>query len=307
MVTYTRNTTWAKKISKQDINICRGICKKYGKKYYLATLFLPKNERYGTWVLYSFFRIADEIVDTEELDPKIAQTKLSQLRDSWESLYESKIYSNQDKTSTILSLTRIVFEFYSIPFKYSESFLDAMYSDTTKSRYLTYVELQEYMYGSAAVVGLMMANVIGYDDKGTPEAILLGEAMQMTNFLRDIKEDFVLRNRIYLPSDERTKCDIYDADISRYCKSGTVDNAFKEYMKLEISKNRSQYKKANTGISYLNKRGRLGVYIASFLYEKILDKIEENEYNVFNKRVSVSPKEKTIITLSTIWKIKTKK
>jgi 15-cis-phytoene synthase len=307
MVTYLTNTTWAKKINIGDINICRNICKRYGKKYYLATFFLPQNERYATWVLYAFFRIADEIVDTEQSDPQDAKSKLENLYQTWKNIYEIHEYDNQDYTNIILSLTKEVVLAYKIPFEYSESFFKAMLSDTEKKRYESYAELKEYMYGSAAVVGLMMAHVIGYDDAGREQAILLGEAMQMTNFLRDIREDFVLRDRIYLPQDDMQKHNISDADISNFCHSREINSYFEEYMRVEIQKNREQYKKANSGIIYLNKRGQLGVYIASRLYEKILDKIEENKYNVFEKRVSVNKREKIIILLSSIWNQQIKK
>ena len=112
-------------------------------------------------------------------------------------------YENQTSPHPILHITAQTWRNYEIPFEYSTAFIDAMIQDTHVSRYETYADLERYMYGSAAAVGLMMGHVIGFSDPVALEhAKKLGYAMQLSNFLRDIEEDYFQRGRVYLPQDE---------------------------------------------------------------------------------------------------------
>jgi len=166
--------------------------------------------------------------------------------------------------------------------------------DNYKKRYKNYQELKKYMYGSAAVVGLMMSHVIGFKNKITlKHAEALGYAMQLTNFLRDMGEDYVLRNRIYLPQDELKKFNINEKNFSEK----TIDNSFIKLIKFNIQRAKTYYKFANQGIKYLDPKGQKAVKTALVLYREILNKIEKNEYDIFNKRAHTSFYEKILLTL----------
>ena len=203
-----------------------------------------------------------------------------------------KAYSGETTLYPILNLTAQVFQQYNIPHQYSLDFLKAMKQDVYITRYDTYQDLQHYMYGSAAVVGLIMTYVIGFNnDKALEYAPYLGEAMQLTNFIRDIGEDYKERGRIYLPQKDIYKYNVKEIDIEN--SNITVD--FIELIKFEINRARNLYRKSDKGLKYLNKRGRFAVIMASRMYEAILDKVEQNNYNVLTKRARTSKREKIYI------------
>jgi phytoene synthase len=264
------------------------ITKQFGTSYYFATRFLPSDLRESTYALYSFFRIPDEIVDNSI--HKKEDDILAELED-WEKMWH-KAYKGETTIYPILNLTTQVFRKYNIPYQYSLDFLKAMKQDVHITRYNTYKDLQDYMYGSASVVGLMMSYVIGFNnEKALDYAPYLGEAMQLTNFIRDIGEDYKERGRIYLPQEDMDKYNVKEIDI----KDNQVNDNFIKLIKFEIKRARNLYRQSDKGIKYLNKRGRFAVIMASRMYEAILDKVEQNNYNVLTKRARTSKREKIYI------------
>ena len=169
--------------------------------------------------------------------------------------------------------------------------IDGVRSDLDKNRYNNFQELYDYSYKVASVVGLMTSRVFGYNDKRALEhAIDLGIAMQLTNILRDIGED-LQRDRIYLPADELKRFGVSESDLFM----GILSNEFSELMKFQVERARKYYEKADRGISMLTKDSLIPVYLARYNYSRILDKIEENEYNVFDKRAYLNRFEKLTI------------
>jgi phytoene synthase len=289
-----------------DFEICRQINKKYGKSYYFSTFFFPKNLRFATYALYAFFRLPDEIVDSSNDENKFsfrslarcnkknAKEELKEFNLQWQNAYQNKTSDNP-----VLRATAYIFHEYQIPFEYSQSFLLAMIADTKINRYKNYTELKKYMYGSAAVVGLIMTHVIGFNDKRAIEyAQKLGYAMQMTNFLRDIAEDYDLRNRIYMPLADLEKFHLNEKDIAEK----KFDENFIKFMKFQIERTRQLYREANYGIKFLLPAGRLPVKIASLLYSNILNEIEKMNYNIFTSRAKVSFGRKIILAFYAIIK-----
>lgn len=178
-----------------------------------------------------------------------------------------------------------------------------MLMDCDMHRYQTYEQLDHYMYGSAAVIGLMMCELMGkIDPRAIPHAHALGDAMQMTNFLRDIREDFVDLDRIYLPQQDLAPYQLSHRDIQDFCsfskKNAKTSEAhfcnnknknpeqrshFQAYMKDQIAKIRLLYREAEQGYQYIPKEARRAVELSARLYEGILDKIETLDYDVFEK------------------------
>ncbi|HEX9995929.1 MAG TPA: squalene/phytoene synthase family protein, partial [Abditibacterium sp.] len=183
----------------------RAILRHHGKSYYYSTRLFPRELQEATCAVYAFVRLPDEIVDNspqstpEELAQ--VQAQLNQFLENWRVAYQTGKSSD-----AILQLNAEIWHQYKIPYEYSESFLRAMIQDTHQTDYADYADLEGYMYGSAAVIGLMMSHLVGFEGEKTLEhAQKLGYAMQLTNFLRDIDEDFQLRNRVYMPADELAK------------------------------------------------------------------------------------------------------
>ncbi len=270
--------------------VCRRIHKQYGTSYYFATRLFPRDIRLATHALYAFFRIPDEIVDGQG-DKR--RERLEAWIQHWQEAYHTGV-----STEPVLVAAYWVFKHFSIPYSYSEAFFAAMLEDVEVSLYETYEDLRKYMYGSAAVVGLMMTHVIGFTQPAALKyAEALGYAMQLTNFTRDIREDWEERRRIYLPQDELRKFGITREQL----QSGTVNEAWKVYMRFQIQRADELFEEANQGIYLLAPRGRLAVRAGSDLYRMILRKIEEQDYDVFSKRARTSFWEKVWCILHVSW------
>lgn len=276
-----------------DLNIkkqTKKIHQKYGKSYFFATRFFPKEIRRDTSIMYAFFRLPDDVIDLPGVDPVLAERELREMWIDWEDAYNTNRKDPHDFFSYAASILRA----HKIPFLYTKKFYDAMIQDAHVSRYETLTALEEYMEGSAAAVGYIMSYIIGFDDEKTLRfAKKLGQAMQRTNFLRDMGEDVRLRNRIYAPLERLAHFGVTYSDIESQKMSASI----KKYVESEIHEIRMLYREAHEGIALLNARGRRAVRIASRLYEEILHKIEMQGYDVFSRRAHTSLPEKIRIVL----------
>lgn len=262
----------------------------YGTSYFISTYFFPKTLRERTWVLYAFVRYPDEIVDNQEKDAGTAREKVLEWKNEWQ-----KAYSGSIEVHPVLRANAVLWKECNIPFEYSDIFLDAMLQDTNKSRYSNYQELVDYMYGSATIVGYMMSYIIGFKDGALPYARALGEAFQLTNFLRDIKED-LSRGRIYISKEDMDAYKVTEKDFS----DEEMSPRMKELINFEIKRNRALYDTAKKGIGLLDKKGQRAVRIALYLYKEILNKINKNPEIIFKKRVRVSKLRKLIIIIKNL-------
>ena len=264
---------------------CRDITRKYGTSFYFATQFFPRETREGIYAIYAFARIPDEIVDGPEKAGK-AETiaKLEEWRQKWLAAM-AKWKSDDDVMNAIVH----TFRKYRIPACKGEAFLRSMFMDEEKSVYADYAELEEYMYGSAGVIGLMVTRIVGYASEAAfPHAIKLGYAFQLTNFLRDIRDDYDELGRVYMPQDELARFGLSNDDIAKQVH----DERFMAFMKWQIERNREIYREALPGIPMLAWRGRLAVRISYVLYKAILKQIELANYNVYLGRVRTNFRQK---------------
>jgi phytoene synthase len=266
----------------------RRLHKKHGKSYYFATQLFRRELRLATYAIYGFLRVPDEIVDNSPqetaADLSAIQRKLEKWQCDWRTAYQ-----RGDSEDDVLRVSAYVFHRYKIPFDTSEHFLGAMTMDLEKTSYENYEDLRQYMYGSAAVVGLMMTHIIGFsDERALPRAEELGYAMQLTNFLRDMDEDYQLRKRVYLPQDELAAFGLSTPDI----EARRFSPAFRDFMIWQSQRANALYESANAGISLLHPQGRLAVRAASELYRAILGRIEAQEWDVFRGRAKTSLPEK---------------
>ncbi len=265
-------------VVREGLRKCREITKKYGTSFYFATQFFPDDVQQGIYAIYAFARIPDEIVDDHEnQDREEALEKLEAWRRDW--LVAARLGTSDDPVMAAIVHT---FKKYGISVDIGEAFLRSMFMDKEKYTYSTYKELEDYMYGSAAVIGLMVTRVVGYhSEEAFPYAEKLGYAFQLTNFLRDIREDSEDLGRIYMPLDELRAAGLSHEDI----RTKVYDSRFIGFMKSQIERNREVYRDALPGIRLLKWRGRLAVKIAYVLYKGILDEIERVNYNIYTDRV----------------------
>ncbi len=260
---------------------CKRLNSLHGKTYYLATLLLPAHKRPYVHALYGFARYADEIVDdlASTLTP---QEKADALR-SWSSgvLADLKAGTSSDHIGRALVDT---VQTFNIPHQHFVDFLHSMEMDLTVTEYQRYEDLYEYVYGSAAVIGLEMVPILGYsDDRAFEAAQKLGIAFQLANFIRDVGEDLD-RGRVYLPLQELAEFGVDRATLERRTLTPEIIAA----LKFQIDRVRSLQAEAEIGIQYLDKVSRPCIRAASELYCGIVDEVEAIGYDIFNKRAKTS-------------------
>lgn len=258
----------------------------YARTFYFASFMLPKPKREAAYVVYAFCRYADNVLDDENsLDLSGRVAKLQDLENA-----VNQVYSFPRRAHPRLSAFSEVVHRYGISQHCFESLLQGIGMDLTIRRYETWEELDLYCYRVASVVGLIMSHIFGVSDEAAyGYAIALGKAMQLTNILRDVREDFAM-GRIYLPADDLKRFGCKDADFSQDKPSP----ALVALLKFEIEKARQWYREADKGIPYLTDDGsRFCVRVMSQLYEGILDAIERNHYDVLNQRAFLPFPEKT--------------
>ncbi len=269
---------------------CREITRRYGTSFYFATQFFPRETRDGIYAVYAFARIPDEIVD--DPGPTTRAERVAQLEE-WRQQWLTAMDEGGSDDPVMAAIVH-AFKKYAIPVDDGEAFLKSMFMDEDKKSYANYAELEEYMYGSAGVIGLMVTRIVGFSTPDAfPHAIKLGYAFQLTNFLRDIKEDWDELGRVYMPEDELARFGLEITDLGRK----RYDDRFVDFMKFQIERNKQIYREAFPGIKMLNWRGRLAVKISYVLYKAILGEIERAGYNVYRGRVRTGLRKKIRLSI----------
>ena len=260
---------------------CKRLNSLHGKTYYLATLLLPKNKRPYVHALYGFARYADEIVD--DLSSTLSPVEKAAALKSWSNgvLADLKAGTSTDHIGRALVDTARRFD---IPHQHFVDFLHSMEMDLTVTEYQSYDDLLEYVYGSAAVIGLEMVPILGYSDQRAFEAAKkLGIAFQLANFIRDVGEDLD-RGRVYLPLQELKRYGVDRAMLERRVLTPEIIEA----LKFQISRVRQLQAESENGIEFLDKESRPCIRAASELYCGIVDEVEAIGYDVFTKRAKTS-------------------
>ena len=260
---------------------CKRLNSLHGKTYYLATLLLPPGKRPFVHALYGFARYADEIVDdlasTLTIDEKEAALRRwsDQLLDDL-----SKGASSDHIGAALVDTVRR----FNIPLEHFRAFLHSMAMDISISRYESYPDLMEYVYGSAAVIGLEMVPILGtLSDDAYPAAEKLGVAFQLANFIRDVDEDLD-RGRIYLPLDELRSFNVSQEMLH----ARRLTPEIREALRFNIDRVRQLQREATPGIALLAPESRACIEAASELYCGIVDEVEKIDYQIFDKRAKTS-------------------
>jgi phytoene synthase len=264
----------------------------HSKSFFFASQLLPEEKRSAVRALYAFCRSVDDVVDESSVKDRDFELNY------WRKIVRTASASSDDwiAAAWVDTLTR-----YHIPRHYALQLIDGAARDLTQARYQTFDELATYCYGVASTVGLMSMYIVGFEsNKAVPYAIKLGVALQMTNILRDVGEDY-RSGRIYLPRDEMVFYGIRESDIAE----GKVTKRWRQFMRFQIQRTRDLYAESWAGVKLLELDGRMAIGTASVLYSGILDQIERNDYDVFSKRASLSLTEKFKRVPALWWKIQT--
>ncbi|GAA3437808.1 phytoene/squalene synthase family protein [Kutzneria kofuensis] len=268
---------------------CRRLNAHHGKTFYLATLLLPADRRPAVHALYGFARLADEVVDNPGSSPA---TEL----DSLERQLKAALTGSSFEHPVLAALADTVGR-YDIEHALFAEFLASMRMDLHQSEYASYAELRTYMRGSAEVIGLQMLPVLGTCASGAePYAAALGEAFQLTNFLRDVAEDLD-RGRVYLPADELAAFGV-DRALLEWCRaSGRGDRRVRAALAHLAARTRAVYRYAALGIPLLAPESRPCVSVAFTLYQGILDELAARDYDVFGRRAVVPTSRRLAVAL----------
>jgi len=258
----------------QAYDFCEAITAHHSRSFYLASTLLPQPKRRAVRALYAFCRVTDDLVDSHTTQAHAALARWrGQAFATNPPVYEPVAYAWAE--------TRRRFH---IPVRYAEQLVEGVARDLSQTRYETFADLATYCYGVASTVGLMSMHIIGFTAvKAIPYAVKLGLALQLTNILRDVAEDW-RRGRLYLPQEELAAFELTESDLA----VGKVDARWRAFMQFQISRNRQLYEEAWPGIALLAKDGRLAIGTAAEFYRHILSDIEAHNYDVFTRRAYVS-------------------
>ena len=260
---------------------CKRLNALHGKTYFLATLLLPKAKRPFVHALYGFARYADEIVD--DLASELSVEEKAEALSTWGNtvLADLKKGTSDDHVGRALIDTVKRFD---IPHEHFEAFLHSMTMDLTVQEYETYEDLLEYVYGSAAVIGLEMVPILGPLHNDAFEAAKkLGIAFQLANFIRDVDEDLD-RGRVYLPIKELAQFGVTREMLEERVLTPEIVDA----LKFQIARVRQLQAEAAPGIELLEATSRPCIQAASTLYCGIVDEVEKIGYDIFNQRAKTS-------------------
>lgn len=254
--------------------VCEKLTEQHSRSFYLSSRLLPADKRRAVRALYAFCRVTDDVVDRAAGD---AALDLAMWR-------ERLLSSTPDSGDPVILAWTDARLRYHVPQQYVEQLLNGVAQDLSPNRYQTFDELAAYSYGVASTVGLMSMYITGFTSwAAIPYAVKLGVALQVTNILRDVAEDFA-NGRVYLPIDELHSFGLDESDLA----AGRVNDNWRAFMRFQIARNRQLYAEAWPGIGLLNPDGRFAIGAAADLYQAILDDIESHDYDVFSRRAYVN-------------------
>jgi len=262
--------------------LCGQIARRTGKNFYYSFLVMPRKKRAAMCAIYAFMRRSDDIADGAA-NPAVALDGLRR----WREEVDAALNKN-DASEPILPALADTVRRYRIPQRYFHELLDGTEMDQTTTRYATFDELYRYCYRVASAVGLVVLPIFGCKDEGAlAPAEACGIAFQLTNILRDVKEDAQM-GRVYLPLEDLRRFSVSEDDIL----NARATPQFLEMMKFEAARAREFYGKARPLLDMIDadSRGTLAVMIA--IYGGILHKIEQSNFAVFKERIRLSTAEK---------------
>ncbi len=271
----------------QSYAYCRNVARSRAKNFYYSFLLLSREQRNAMCAVYAFMRDCDDLSD----EPGANLAALERWRES----LEMALHGQPDEHPIWPAFCDAVARFR-IPHEYFFEMIDGVASDLEPRRIETFSQLYRYCYQVASVVGMTSVHIFGFRAK---EALRLAEkcgvAFQLTNILRDIRED-AERGRIYLPAEDLERFGVTASQI----QAGRRDERFLELMRFEAARARAYYNESQPLLSLVDRRSRPALRALVSIYSRLLDRIERNDYDVFSRRVSLSGLEKSWIMLQSL-------
>ena len=290
----------------QAYEYCEGVTRRNAKSFHFAASFLPREKQRFVFPVYAFCRhVDDEIDEIGDGDEAAAVAAVERWRERLEEAYavaageQLPLFGGKDEDEgqhLVFTAWHDLLRRFPIRKEIPLDLIRGVVQDTTVKRYAKFEQLYQYCYRVASTVGLMSSEILGYSD---PSALAYAEAMgigmQLTNILRDIKEDAAM-GRIYLPAEDLERFGVTEDEILR----GEMSERMKELLKFEIERARHYYAEGEKGIPMLERDSRFTVLLASRVYGRILDEIEKQDYDVFARRAHTSKLQK-LASVPGIW------
>jgi 15-cis-phytoene synthase len=279
----------------------RAICKRHARSFYFSSFFLPKPKRDAAYAVYAFCRLLDDATD-EAPDATAVEKQITRFCELLGKIYagESADFAvASDEARLALQAFAWTVKQYQIPRKYFDEVAEGCRMDLTIHRYQTWEDLRQYCYRVAGVVGLIMCKIFGLNEPAAEaQAVMMGEAMQLTNILRDVKEDFA-RGRIYLPLEDLQRFGYTERDLA----DGVVNDCFRDLMKFQVERARMLFQTGAAGLRHLpNDGSRFTATAMGVIYAGILRAIERQKYDVFSNRARLNLPQK-LLRLPAAWRV----
>jgi len=272
--------TLSKEKLAESYRYCEHVAKTQAKNFYYSFLTLPPERKAAMCAIYAFMRYSDDVSD----EAAVNLSKEEEMRE-WRTALE-RAFEGDYGDSLILPAFHDTVKKYHIPQHYFHELIDGTEMDLTITRYETFDDLYLYCYRVASIVGFVCIHVWGFDEansKTLEYAKACGLAFQLTNILRDVKED-IERDRVYLPQEDLRRFGVTEEQL----RSGVVEENLRALIKFEAGRASEYYRQANLLLPLVSPAGRSTLRIMIQIYRGILTSIERNNYNVYEKRARVS-------------------
>lgn len=271
-------------------NQAKQIAKKSKSSFYYAFTLLPNDKREAMNTVYAFCRQTDDIIDEGNDADNIRFENLRKWR-----IELQKALRNQSNFNLLNKLARIIRQF-NIPIEPFFDLIIGMEMDLQQNRYLSFDDLRQYCYHVASTVGLMSIEIFGYKNQSTRDyAINLGLALQLTNILRDVKTD-AMKGRIYLPQEDMERFNYSEEELMNF----VYNENFVQLMRYEASRAYEFFRRADESLTFDDKPSMFAARAMEKIYYRLLKKLEEENFNIFDKKINISTFRKAALSLG-VW------
>ncbi len=273
---------------KEAYSYCGDLARRKAGNFYYAFRFLSPAKRRGIFALYAFCQYGDQLVD----EPAPGEDSLDNLNRLSAQLDDC--FKGNSDTPLFIALADSVQRF-GLPRRYFRDLIEGMMTDLERRRYQTFEELVKYCYLVASTVGLLCIEIFGYREGSVKRyAEFLGIAMQLTNIIRDVSEDY-RRGRIYLPLEEMERFEYSEAGFA----SGLYNVNFQKLMRFQYDRAMDYYRKAVSALPGFDRRNQAASEIMRVIYTELLETIRERRFQIFDGRISLESRRKASLALRT--------
>src|SRR5215467_5343081 len=268
----------------ESYQYCLEVARSRAKNFYYSFVLLSRQQRKAMCAIYAFMRYCDDLSD----EPGASRAAVQKWRGELEDALEGKFSDHPLWPAFHHTVRR-----FGIPHEYFRQMIDGVTSDLEPRRFETFEELYRYCYHVASVVGLTIIHIFGFDTRSAlPLAEKCGVAFQLTNILRDIRED-AEKNRIYIPAEDLRRFGVTDEDL----RTGRRDESFLRLMRFEAARARQYYNDSAPLLELVHPRSKSSLQALISIYSRLLERIEGTNYDVFTRRVRLSLFEKSWIVV----------